>query len=255
LIFDAHFHIVDPRFPLVPNNGYLPAPYTCDMYRAAAQSLGIAGGAVVSGSFQAFDQAYLVDALRTLGPGFVGVTQLPATVSDRDILELDRAGVRAIRFNLRRGGSADVSELDAFARRVHDVARWHAELYVDSRELPVLHDTLAALPAVSIDHLGLSRDGLPDVLRLAERGVRVKATGFGRVDFDVADALRRIHAVNPAALMFGTDLPSTRAPVPFRASDIDLVRDSLGAEAHRGLWQNARDFYRMSGSADREDPP
>ena len=246
MIFDAHFHIVDPRFTLVPNNGYLPAPYTCGMYRDAAQSLGIAGGAVVSGSFQAFDQTYLVDALRTLGPEFVGVTQLPATVGDEELLELDRSGVRAIRFNLRRGGSAEVSELDALARRVHDVVGWHAELYVDARELPALHDTLVHLPSVSIDHLGLSGEGLSNVLRLAERGVRVKATGFGRVDFDVGDALRRIHAVNPAALMFGTDLPSTRAPVPFRSSDIDLVRDALGGDAARVLWQNARDFYRMT---------
>ncbi|HSA40245.1 MAG TPA: 2-pyrone-4,6-dicarboxylate hydrolase, partial [Mycobacterium sp.] len=23
-MFDAHLHIVDPRFPLVPNDGYLP---------------------------------------------------------------------------------------------------------------------------------------------------------------------------------------------------------------------------------------
>ena len=255
MIFDAHFHIVDPRFPLVANNGYLPEPYTCAMYRVAAQSLGVVGGAVVSGSFQAFDQTYLVDALRTLGPTFVGVTQSPATISDREILELDRAGVRAVRFNLRRGGSAEVCELDTFARRVNDVAGWHAELYVDSRELPALHDTLLALPAVSIDHLGLSRDGLANVLRLAERGVRVKATGFGRVDFDVVDALRRIHAVNPAALMFGTDLPSTRAPVPFRASDIDVVREALGEDAPRALWQNARDFYRMSGSAHRKELP
>lgn len=253
MIFDAHFHIVDPRFPLVANEGYLPEAYTCGTYREAAQTLGITGGAVVSGSFQAFDQAYLVDALRTLGPGFVGVTQLPATVTDREIAELDRAGVRAVRFNLRRGGSAGLPELDTFARRVHAVAGWHAELYVDARELATLHDTLVALPAVSIDHLGLSREGFDNVLRLAERGVRVKATGFGRVDFDVADALRRIHGVNPGALMFGTDLPSTRAPVPFRACDIDLVREALGADADHALWLNARDFYRMAASADHED--
>ena len=35
------------------------------------------GGAVVSGSFQGFDQSYLLDALDQLGPSFVGVTQLP----------------------------------------------------------------------------------------------------------------------------------------------------------------------------------
>jgi len=29
-VFDAHFHVVDPRFPLVPNEGYVP-----DAFRAA----------------------------------------------------------------------------------------------------------------------------------------------------------------------------------------------------------------------------
>lgn len=245
-IFDAHFHIVDPAFPLVPNDGFLPQPYTCAMYRKAADALGIVGGAIVSGSFQAFDQTYLVDALGRMGPGYVGVTQLPPTVTDAELIGLHAKGVRAVRFNLKRGGSADATHLESFARRVHEVVGWHAELYVDSRELPALAATLERLPAVCIDHLGLSKDGFPHLLRLVERGARVKATGFGRVDFDIADALRRIHAANPGALMFGTDLPSTRAPVPFRPADIDLVVDTLGGGAARVLWQNARDFYTMA---------
>ncbi|HTQ01206.1 MAG TPA: amidohydrolase family protein [Casimicrobiaceae bacterium] len=245
-IFDAHFHIVDPRFPLVRSDGFLPEPYTCAMYREAAAPLGIAGGAVVSGSLQAFDQGHLVDALQRLGAGYVGMTQLPPTATDAEIVRLHEAGVRAVRFNLKRGGSADVSHLQSVARRVHDVAGWHVELYVDSRELPALETTLARLPTVSIDHLGLSKDGLASLLRLVARGVKVKATGFGRVDFDVGDAIRAIHAVDPAALMFGTDLPSTRAPVPFRPSDIDLVVRVLRPESHRVLWKNARDFYTMT---------
>ena len=31
-IFDAHCHIIDSRFPLVPNNGYLPEPFTVEDY-------------------------------------------------------------------------------------------------------------------------------------------------------------------------------------------------------------------------------
>jgi hypothetical protein len=27
-IFDAHFHIIDPRFPLVANQRFLPEPFT-----------------------------------------------------------------------------------------------------------------------------------------------------------------------------------------------------------------------------------
>ncbi|MGC1332472.1 amidohydrolase family protein, partial [Pseudomonas sp.] len=69
-VFDAHCHIIDPRFPLVANEGYLPPTYTVDDYLAQAAPLGVCGGAVVSGSFQAFDQTYLLDALARLGPGF-----------------------------------------------------------------------------------------------------------------------------------------------------------------------------------------
>ena len=244
-LFDSHFHIIDRRFPLVPNNGYLPDDFTCADYLARTGNYDLGGGAIVSGSFQAFDQGYLRDALDKLGPRFVGVTQLPASAADAEILELDAAGVRAVRFNIKRGGSETVEHLDRMARRVFELAGWHVELYVDAKELGELLPTLVSLPAVSIDHLGLSREGLPFLLKLAERGVRVKATGFGRVDFQVRDALRDLHTVNPESLMFGTDLPSTRAPRPYADEDLLLVVDALGeAAARKVLYENARAFYR-----------
>ena len=244
-IFDAHFHIIDSRFPLTPNQGYLPPEYDWKTYRDAAGRLGVTGGAVVSGSFQAFDQTYLVDALASLGPCYVGVTQLPPAVSDGELQRLDAAGVRAVRFNVRRGGSAEVGELANMARRVYDVVGWHAELYIDSRDLAALYDTLIGLPRASIDHLGLSKAGMPTLLKLAERGIQVKATGFGCVDFDVAQAVRDLTHANPASLVFGTDMPSTRAPRPFLESDIDLVADALGdALAQRVFYDNAVAFYR-----------
>ncbi|WP_434677459.1 amidohydrolase family protein [Pseudomonas sp. R1-18] len=246
-VFDAHCHIIDPGFPLIPNDGYLPEPFTVPDYLAQATPLGVAGGAVVSGSFQGFDQGYLLDALHRLGPAFVGVTQLPASVTDAELQALDAAGVRGLRFNLRRGGSEQLDQLEFLARRVHEQVGWHAEFYIDSRELPQIESRLLQLPAISIDHLGLSGEGLPAVLRLAERGARIKACGFGRVDFPVAQALRSIDAANPAALMFGTDLPSTRAPRPFDAQDVVLLTDALGeAGARRALWDNAARFYRLS---------
>lgn len=246
MIFDAHLHVIDPRFPLVRNQGYLPEPFTVEDYRARTSALPIAGGAVVSGSFQAFDQTYLVDALQRLGPAFVGVTQLPATVDDDEILRLHGAGVRAVRFNLHRGGS---EYLETLARRVAELAGWHVELYVDARDLP----DLPRLPRLSVDHLGLSREGLPALLRLVERGARVKATGFGRGDLDVPATLRAIAAVSPDALMFGTDLPSTRAPRPFADADVDLIRDALGDDlARRALHDNALAFYgSRSGTMER----
>lgn len=81
-IFDGHFHIIDPRFPLVSDQSYLPPVFTCADYLKRTERLHIVGGALVSGSFQAFDQPYLLAALKELGPSFVGVTQLPISVTD-----------------------------------------------------------------------------------------------------------------------------------------------------------------------------
>ena len=244
-VFDALFHIIDPRFPLVPNKGYLPERYIARDYLERTEAYNLKGGAVVSGSFQAFDQDYLVNALARLGAGFVGVTQLPNTVTNEEIIELDLAGVRAVRFNMKRGGSEDVKYLDEMAHRIHEVAGWHVELYVDSRELADLKPLLCSLPAVVIDHMGLSRAGFPTLLDLVECGTKVKATGFGRVDFDVPQALRDIYAANPGALMFGTDLPSTRAARPYSDSDFLLIIDTLGdIGARKVFYENAVGFYR-----------
>jgi predicted TIM-barrel fold metal-dependent hydrolase len=230
---------------VTPNQGWLPAPFTVDDYRARTAGLGVDGGAVVSASFQGLDQRFLLDALGRLGAGFVGVTQLPASATDEQVRALDAAGVRAVRFNLRRGGSEPVEHLERMARRVFELAGWHVELYADSRDLAELEDRLATLPLVVIDHLGLSAAGFDVLLRLVERGTRVKASGFGRVELDVATALRRIHAADPAALLFGTDLPSTRAPRPFADADVGLVLNALGNEAgRRVLHDNAVALYR-----------
>lgn len=244
-LVDAHLHVVDPAFPLVPNDGYLPDPFTVADYRARVAGLDVVGGAVVSGSFQAFDQTYLLDALRRLGPGFVGVTQLPADVPDAEVLRLDAAGVRAVRVNLRRGGSAPLADLDRLARRVHELAGWHTELYVDGRDLADLAPVLDPLPQVVVDHLGLHADGLPDLLRLVATGAVVKATGFGRVELDVADAARQVLAVDPGALVTGTDLPSTRARRPFADADLDLLADAVGEHAPAVFETNARRLYRL----------
>lgn len=101
------------------------------------------------------------------------------------------------------------------------------------------------MPAVSIDHIGLSKAGFPTLLKLVDKGVKVRATGFGRVDFDVAAALKELYTANPKALMFGTDPPSTRAPRHYLDSDYDVVLNALGEEkATNVFYKNAFEFYR-----------
>ncbi len=180
------------------------------------------------------------------GPGLWALPSSRSRSAMKNLLELNKAGVRGIRFNLKRGGSEDVKHLDSMARRVFETVGWHMELYADAKDLGDLFATLVDLPAVSVDHLGLSAAGLPLMIEMAERGIRVKASGFGRVNFDVRTALNDLYAANPGALMFGTDLPSPRAARPYSDRDFQLVIDSLGEEAaERVLYSNAIDFYRI----------
>jgi predicted TIM-barrel fold metal-dependent hydrolase len=248
-VFDAHFHVIEPGFPLLANEGYVPDAFGVDDYLAAVGGLGVTGGAVVAGSFQGVDQTWLVAALDRLGPAFVGVAQLAADVTDDEIVALDERGVRAVRANLRRG-MASFAAIDRLARRVHEVAGWHLEIYADASALDV--ERVARLPHVVLDHLGLTTAGLGAVVQLAERGHHVKATGFGRTDLDVPAALADIAAANPGALVFGTDLPSTRNPRPFARADLDLTVETLGPHlAELALVDNARALYRLTAPGAR----
>jgi predicted TIM-barrel fold metal-dependent hydrolase len=136
-------------------------------------------------------------------------------VSDEEILALDAARVRAVRFNLHRGGSLDVD----LALRVHELAGWHAEVY--AADLPAHEERLRALPRLVVDHLGMNPEGLAAAVRL---GAMVKATP--RVKLDVS-------AVDPAKLMFGSDLPGTRTTRAFGPSHLDLPPAALAENARR----------------------
>lgn len=82
------------------------------------------------------------------------------------------------------------------------------------------------------------------MLELVAEGAKVKATGFSRCNFNVAEVMQQIYAVDSSALMFGTDLPSTRAPQPFSDEDVALVKDNFPEEAaQRIFYRNAKSFY------------
>ena len=244
-VFDSHFHIIDANFPLVANQGFLPDYYSVGDYRERTRDYNIVGGAIVSASFQGYDQTYLLAALEELGPTFVGVAPLPMEVSDQELFRLDMAGVRAVRFNLQRYGLEGIENLERLAKRLYEMLGWHAEVYVDSTALSELRIILGNLPLVSIDHLGLSKAGYSDLLYLVENGVRIKATGFGRVDFDVKRAIKEIISINENALMFGTDLPSTRVLDPYADEDFLMIAESIGEKlAKKVFYENAINFYR-----------
>ena len=158
--------------------------------------------------------------------------------------------MRAVRFNVFRGRIDSVDDIAALSTRVHSVAGWHSEIYADAAALKPHVDKLAKLPQFSIDHLGMNEEGLPVLLDLVAAGWKVKATGFGRVKMDVPKVLEAVAKKNPNALVFGTDIPSTRAARPFAPSDIDLVEKVLGKDlAQKAFWDNPLALYKVKQTA------
>jgi predicted TIM-barrel fold metal-dependent hydrolase len=246
MLFDAHLHIFDPAFPMPGNQGFVPDAFTADDYRARTATLGITGGAVVAASTQGIDPAPLLAAARALGPRFVVVAEAHRGQDDAAFAALATAGVRGVRFNLWRGGAFDMPAMLAHARAAaaHGL---HAELYADAAALTPHVDALAALPAgLALDHLGMTEAGLPVACALAAAGVKVKATGFGRVALDVPAAIEALARAAPGCLMAATDLPSTRAARPFADDDLTLIARILGPDlAAAALHDTAEAFYRV----------
>lgn len=247
-IIDAHFHIYNDSFPLIENQGFLPSQFSIEDYIHRTKDFNVIGGVIVSGSVQGFDQSYLKAALAEMGDQYVGITNLPSSVSDAEILKLRDHRIRGIRVNLKRGVVSGLDNLVDFGKRIWDLAGWHLEMYVDSRELDEVAPKLIKLPKVSIDHLGMARSGLSQIQKLAENGVKIKASGFGRTEVDVSKAVKSLYAINPECLMFGTDLPSTRAERPFNVRDIETVCEALGDEKaiDKVFAGNAADFYHIN---------
>ena len=79
------------------------------------------------------------------------------------------------------------------------------------------------------------------VLAVAERAFKVART-FLAIPGTEVDVVNK---ANETALMFGSDLPSTRANRPFYPSDVDMIARSLDpARAERALLHNAIACYR-----------
>ncbi|MFZ0069806.1 MAG: hypothetical protein WAK85_00930, partial [Xanthobacteraceae bacterium] len=86
--------------------------------------------------------------------------------------------------------------------------------------------------------------------RFGRSRVQGKGQRLWTVKLDVPKTLEQVARTSPQALVFGTDIPSTRAERPFMPSDVDLVGNVLGAElARKAFWDNPLALYRVTQTA------
>ncbi len=242
---DAHAHVFGPqeRYPYSVQRDYTPHDASRQDYARLLHTLGFQRAVLVQPSVYGTDNRLLADALTqsrddSLGIEWRGVAVLHDSVSDAELEQLDKLGVRGARLNLLNSGAAlSFDNVSRLAHRLEPLG-WHLQFLIDISEFEHFRQRMADLPVVSvIDHMGHfpARMGpqstaFQDLLALMREGrTWVKLSGPNRFSshdvapFPDSQVLARAlieHA--PQNLVFGTDWPHVRLPTSM-PDDGDLI--------------------------------
>ncbi|MEV2210070.1 amidohydrolase family protein [Streptomyces sp. NPDC050997] len=230
---DAHCHVFGPQaeFPFAAERKYTPCDGGKEELFALRDHLGIARNVIVQATCHGADNSAMVDAVRAAGGRARGIATVRPDISEGELLELDAAGTRGVRFNFVRRlvDTSPKDDLHTIAKKVAPLG-WHVVLYFESADLPELEDFFVSLPVpLVVDHLGR-----PDVtqpvdgpqftrfLRFVDANdvwvkvscpERLSVTGPAALDgeqhayTDVVPFGRRVVREFPDRVLWGTDWP------------------------------------------------
>ncbi len=155
---DAHCHVFGPasRFPYAPARKYTPCDAPKEKLFALRDHLGLSRNVIVQASCHGTDNGALVDALEAAGDLARGVAVVSPDITDAELQRLDRAGVRAVRFNFvkRLVDATPTAQCLSVAHRIRALG-WHVVVYLEAGDLEELIPFLHTLPTtVVIDHMG-----------------------------------------------------------------------------------------------------
>lgn len=155
---DAHCHVFGPAadFPFAATRKYTPCDAGKERLFALRDHLGFSRNVIVQASCHGRDNAALIDALDHAGELARGVAVVGPDVSDEELAHMDRAGVRAVRFNfVKRLVEATPQHVFLeIAERVKKLG-WHIVVYFEAADLHDLIPFLKQLPTVVVvDHMG-----------------------------------------------------------------------------------------------------
>lgn len=222
---DSHFHVFGPAdvFPYAENRPYTPPDAPFEQMRDLHRQLGFSRGVIVHPGCHGYDLSVTLDALDRGAGQYRAVALVAPGIDERQIAELDRRGVRGVRYNfvahLTNGGW---DELAAIAPRIAPFG-WHLCVHSDQASLPGLLPRLKTLsvPFV-IDHMGRAAaaqgtagEAFQALLALRDHpDAWVKISGLDRVSssgkrpFEDGEPLvAALLLAMPERLLWGTDWP------------------------------------------------
>lgn len=249
---DCHMHLYNDRYPAAPGASLRPANASLADYHQLQTRLGLRRMVIVTPSTYGTDNRLLIEGLRQSGGQARGVAVVDASVSDAELQEMDRQGVRGIRFNLSRGETS-LDSLEPLASRIAPLG-WHIQVVAPGEKLAELASRLRALPTkLVIDHMGhvpqpegTKAPCFQTLTRLLDAGntwiklsgpyikSRIGPPGYEDVGQVAAELVRR----RPDRLLWGSDWPHpTKAEndKPDDAAMLDLLAHWAPSSADRLL--------------------
>ena len=225
---DAHVHVFRPdQYDYAADRAYTPGRITRAQLERFLGAHGLARVVIVQPSVYGTDNRAMLDALRELGAKRargIAVVDL-AKVSDREMADLDAAGVAGLRLNVTTRERGDLVKSLRAADKLLSGSRWHLQIYAP---MPVVVSNERALARmkrpVVLDHFGGARtgttgsaEGLRALLRLLRDGpVWAKLSGAYRVSdnpatrwHDAAPLAVSLIDAAPGRLVWGSDWPHT----------------------------------------------
>src|SRR5262249_666188 len=153
----AHCHVFGPEaaFPFAPKRKYTPCDAPKQKLFALRDFLGLDKNVIVQATCHDTDNRALVDALVNSHGRAKGVAFVDESFTVDQLKDLDRAGVKGVRFNFikRLVDSTPKDVMQRIAARIADLG-WHIVIYFEHADLDEMGAFLKSLPTTLVfDHM------------------------------------------------------------------------------------------------------
>lgn len=154
---DAHCHVFGPanRFPFALERKYTPCDASKEKLFKLRDFLGFEKNVIVQASCHGTNNDALEDTLLSSNDLARGVAVVSPQVTKADLNRLDKAGVRAVRFNFvkRLVDNTPREVFQKIAKTIADLG-WHIVVYLEAQDLEELIPFLKSLPTdIVFDHM------------------------------------------------------------------------------------------------------
>jgi predicted TIM-barrel fold metal-dependent hydrolase len=262
---DSHIHVYDPRFKMKWPNLRAVTDASIVEYRLLRQRIGTTRVIVVQPAAYGTDNSVTLDAVSQMGVDKArGIAVCHPTVTDTELVAMDKGGIRGLRFTLHEPRTAvtSVEMIEPLAHRVSRIG-WHVQLHLRGEQIVEMSEMIDRLPGTIVfDHMGrlpqpqgTHHPAMAILKREIDKGrawVKLSGpyldtkTGAPRYA-DVKSVARELAKYAPERCVWGSDWPHPTEPhdKPDDAVLFDLLQEWALDEGtrHKVLVDNPAKLY------------